>query len=105
MHVRTTVRHTKPNEADRLAQRERLWGRRLQLRPTFTHINPVDSATLRLTQNERSERSNPPVWLSAGSITEQVSQTACIGLGGMVSEAKAQGNAWDRPTETTTVGR
>jgi len=43
--------------------------------------------------------------LSVGSITEQVSQTACTGLGGMVSEANAQGNAWDMPTETTTVGR
>jgi hypothetical protein len=39
------------------------------------------------------------------SITEQVSQTACSGDGGMVSEAKAQGNAWDMPTETTTAGR
>jgi hypothetical protein len=43
--------------------------------------------------------------LSVGSITEQVSQTACTRLGGMVSEANAQGNAWDMPTETTTVGR
>ena len=32
-----------------LPKRERLWGRRLQFRPTFTHINPVDSAALRLT--------------------------------------------------------
>ena len=43
--------------------------------------------------------------LSLGSITEQVSQTACTDLGGMVSEANAQGNAWDMPPETTTVGR
>ena len=87
-----------------MPKRDWLWDRRLQLRPIFTRINPVDSATLRLTQNERSERSNHPL-LSVGSITEQVSQTACTGSGGMVSEANAQGNAWDMPTEITTVGR
>jgi len=43
--------------------------------------------------------------LSVGSITEQVGQTVCTGLGGMVSEANARGNAWDTPTETTTVGK
>ncbi len=63
MHVRTTVRHTKPKRLTGLPKREWLWGRRLQLRPTFTRTNPVDSATLPLTQNERSERSNPPVAL------------------------------------------
>src|SRR5712692_2912274 len=63
MHVRPTVRHTKPKRLTGLPKREWLWGRRLHLRPTFTRINPVDSATLRLAQNERSERSNPPVAL------------------------------------------
>jgi len=104
MHVRTTVRHTKPKRLTGLPKRDWLWGRRLQFRPTFTRINPVDSATLRLTQNERSERSNPPVALRGvdhgAGWPDRMHR-----LGGMVSEANAQGNAWDTPTETTTVGR
>jgi hypothetical protein len=66
------------------------------------HSDPVDSTTLRL--HKTSTRNGVTIsWLpSQVDTTGRDRLTACHENGRMVQEAKAQGNAWDTQTWTTT---
>jgi len=86
-----------------LPKRDRIGGRRTPARPVFTLTKPGGKCDPNVTPNEQQERGNHPV-LSV-EVDYRAGANRMHGSGGMISEAKARGNARDRPTEITTVGR
>jgi hypothetical protein len=85
-----------------LPKRDRIRGRRTPARPVFTLRKPGGKCDPTATSNEQQERGNHPVL--SGAVGSGVGANRMHGSEGMVSEAKARGNARDRLTETTTVG-
>lgn len=86
-----------------LPKRDRIRGRRTPARPTFTLTKPGGKCDPKATPNERQERGNHPVL--SPEVDCGAGANRMHGSGGMVSEAKARGNARDMLTEITTVGR